>query len=370
MKINLIIVFVLSVVLVSCKNIAEQPIENNSDFVEITKAQFESENMVIGEPILFPFSDLLYFTGTIIPSVNGQAQISLPLPGIITKIHCSPGQIISKGSIMFEVSGHGFIDQQKDFAESSAIVARLESDFLRAKELYEQNITTQKDFSFAQSNYYAQNANYEALKIKLVSMGLDVAKIEKGQFYESYTIKSPMSGFISSINAIIGQYIEPQQQIAQIIDENSFKLKLFIFEKNISKIQKGQTVSFYLNADKSIKYKAVINAVGKTIASDSKSIECFAVIDNPKNLNMVSHQFVEGEVYTATDSLLSVPETAVITSENDSYLLIYDKEVDSIYYFKKMKVKTGRTFNKYIELTEQIPEGKILVSGGYNIQID
>ncbi len=370
MKTNLIIAIVLCMVFVSCKNETEQTTDNNSGLIEISKAQFESEKMEIGEPMLHSFSDVVYFTGTIIPSVDGQAQISLPLPGIISKIHCKPGQIISKGSVMFEVSGNGFIDQQKDFAESSAIVSRLKSDYLRAKELYENKIATQKDFTYAESNYYAENAKYKTLKIKLESMGLDVSKIEKGLFYSSYTIKSPINGFVSSINATIGQYIEPQQKIAEIIDDKTFQLRLSVFEKNINKIKIGQTVDFYLNSNKSVKYQATINAVGKTIIPESKSIECFALIDNPKSINMVSNQFVEGEVYTAIDSAMSVPETAIVYSENDSYLLIYEKEANSIYYFKKTKVKTARKANNLIELTEKLPKSKLLVKGIYNIQIE
>ncbi len=370
MKTNLIIVFALSVILISCNDKIEQTTENNSGFIEISKTQFESEKMEIGEPKLNPFIDEVYFTGTIIPSVNGQAQISLPLSAIIDKIYCKPGQILSKGSALFEVSGNEFIDQQKDFAESSAIVSRLKSDYLRAKELHENNIATQKDFTYAESNYYAENAKYKTLKIKLENMGLDISKIEKGVFYSSFTIKSPINGFVSSINVTIGQYVEPQQKIAEIIDDKSFQLRLSVFEKNITKIKNGQTVAFYLDGNKSLKYKAVINAVGKTIIQDSKSIECFALIENPKSINMVSNQYVEGEVYTAVDSVLSVPETAIIYSENDSYMLMYKKEINSIYYFKKLNVKTGRKANNYIELKEQLPASRLLVNGIYNIQIE
>lgn len=370
MKTNLIIVFVLSLIIGSCNNKSEQNTGNDSGLIEITKAQFESEKMMMGEPLFSPFIDVVYFTGTIIPSVDGQAQISLPLPGIIDKIHCKPGQIMYRGSVMFEVSGNGFIDQQKDFAESSAIVSRLKSDYLRAKELYQENIATLKEFTYAESNYYAENAKHKALKIKLESMGLDVSKIEKGEFYSSYTIKSPLHGFVSGIHATIGQYVEPQQNIAEIIDDKSFQLRLSVFEKSINKIKTGQTVAFYLNGNKSVKYQATINVVGKTIMPDSKSIECFAVIDNPKSIHIVSNQFVEGEIHTAVDTVLSVPETAIIHSENDSYLLLYEKEASSTYYFKKIKVNTGRKVNNYIELTEQLPSGKLLVNGVYNLQVE
>lgn len=370
MKINIIAILVLSVIIVSCKSKTEQIAENDSELIEITKAQFESENMVIGVSSLYPFNDVVHFTGTVIPAIEGQAYISVPLTGKISKIHCKPGQIINKASIMFDVSGNELVDIQKDFAESSAIVSRLESDYLRAKELYKDNIATQKDFSLAESNYFAENAKYRALRIKLESMGLDVSKIKKGEFYSSYTIKSPINGFVSSINASIGQYVDPQQKIAEVIDSQSFQLRLFVFENNINKIKIGQTVLFYLQGNKSEKYKATINIVGKAIMPDSKSIECYAVIAKPYNTNIVGNQFIEGEVYTAVDSVLSVPESAIIHSENDSYLLIYEKEIGSTYYFRKIKVITGRKANNYVELKEQLPTNKLLIDGVYNIQVE
>ena len=370
MKINLIIVLFVSMIALSCNSKSEQTTEDNSELIEITKAQFESEKMVIGEPLLHPFSEVVHVTGTITPAVDGHAQVSLAMPGKINKIYYKPGQLINKGAALFEVSGNEFIDLQKEFAESMAIISRLKNDYLRAKELYSEKIVTQKDFTYAESNFFAENAKYKALKIKIETMGLDISKIEKGEFYSSYNLKSPINGFVSYINVAIGQYVEPQEKIAEIIDVNSFLLKLSIFEKNINKIKTGQSVVFYLNGNKSVKYKATINAVGKTIQTDSKSIECYAKIENPTNINMVNNQFIEGEVHSGVDSVLSVPETAIINSENDAYILMFEKEKNKSYYFKKIKVQTGRKANNYVELKEQLPSVKLLVNGIYNIQIE
>jgi len=370
MKKNIIIALFISLLIVSCKSKQVETTESVSGYIEITKAQFDSEKMKIGEPMLHPFSDVVYFTGNIIPATDGRVQISLLLPGIIKDIHTKPGQAINKGSAMFEVSGNEFIDQQKDFAESSAIVSRLKNDYLRAKELYSENISSQKDYTYAESNYYAENAMYNALKIKLESIGLDVSKIEKGEFYSSYTLKSPINGFVTNINATIGQYIDPQQNIAEIIDDKSFQLKLNVFEKNISKLKTGQMLEFYLNGNKSSKYNATINSVGKSILPESKSIECYAVIENPSDINIINNQFVEGEVFTSADSVLSVPESSIINSENESYVLLFEKEQNSIYFFKKIKVSTGRIANNYVELTEPLPSNKLLIDGVYNIQLE
>jgi len=369
-KLNVIMFFVLSVFVISCKHKPEQKVDKDSSLIEISKAQFESEKMVIGEMSLQHFADKVHFTGAIVPSISGQAKISLPIPGIIDKIRCKPAQRVTKGSVLFEISGRWFIDLQKDYAESSAILAKLQSDFKRAEELQEENIGTRKEYTAAKSSYYAENARYKALKKQLSSMGLDVTKIEAGAFHSSFPVKSPISGYVTSINVAVGQYVEPPQSIAEILDNHSFQLKLSIFEKGLQKIETGQMVEFYFNADKTHKYNATLSAIGKTIMSGSKSIECYAKIENINNINMVCNQFAEGDIFTTVDSIWAVPETAILESENNFYILLFEKEDNSAYYFKKEKINTGRKSNNYIELTEQLPSKKLLLSGIYNIIIE
>lgn len=370
MKLDIIIFIVISLAIASCSNKSEQSSNNEADLIEITKAQFDSEKMEIGEPSLKPFSDVVYVTGTIVPSLDGHAQISVPVSGSIIKIHCKPGQIVRKGSVMFDISGNNFIDLQKDFAESSANVSKLKQDFLRLQELYKDSITSQKDYISAESNYLAENARYASLKIKLESLGLDVSKIERGEFYLTYSIVAPISGFISNIDASIGNYAEPNNKIAEIVDDNSFQLQLSVFEKNGNEIKTGQKVSFYIGDNKLVKHNATITAVGKSIMPEHKSIECFAAIDNPQSLNLIGNQLVECEVCVSNDSVLSVPETAIYNSESESYLLLYEKEANAIFYFKKIKVKTGRKANNYVELKELLPSNRLLINGVYNIQIE
>jgi len=371
MKLNLIpILFIFSVLLFSCKNKTTEVAEPETGLIEITKAQFNAENMEFGEPSVSSFSDWVHFTGTVIPSVNGQAQISVQTQGIITRINCKPGQYIARGAILFEVSGNEFIDMQKDFAESVALFQRLKSEYERQKELNHENIGTKKELILAESLFNGEKAKLNALKIKLDKLGLDIAKIEQGTFYTSYSVAAPIKGYVTKVAATIGQYIDPQQTIAEIIDNDSFQLLLSVFEKDINKVKAGQLVDFYLSGSKSEKYLAKLISTGKIINSNTKSIDCFAEIQNFENIQLVSNQFVEGEIIVASDSVLSIPESAVLKSENESYVLSFEKETDELFYLSKLKITTGRKNNGLVEINEIPGSKKILLKGVYNIQIE
>lgn len=371
MKQNLaFIMLIFSMMLCSCKNKTTEVSEPETGLIEITKAQFESEKMEFGEPILSPFYDLVHFTGSVVPSVNGRAQISLPAQGLVSRIYCKPGQLVSKGTLLFEVSGNEFIDMQKDFAESAAMLNRLKTEYERQKELMAENIGAKKDFIVAESLYNVEKAKFNALKIKLEILGLQVKQIEEGEFYTSYSVKAPIKGFVNNINTHIGQFVEPQQTIAEIIDTESFQIKLSVFEKDINKVKEGQNVEYYLAGNKNEKYSALIKLVGKSINSETKSIDCFAEIKNPGTNSLVSNQFIEGDIITGSDSVFSVPENAILKSESETYVLVFEKETGERFYFSRQKVTTGRTNNGFVEIAG-IPESKkILVEGAYNIKIE
>ena len=371
MKSNLVLIILISGIFIySCKNKSSEVVQPETGLIEIAKTQFESEKMEFGEAKMASFTELVHFTGNIVPSVTGQAQISLPARGLIMRINCSPGKEISKGAVMFEVSGNEFIDMQKDYAESVALLKRLKTEYDRQKELTTDNIVAKKDFIQAESMYNIELAKCNALKIKIQLIGLDAARIETGQFYNSFTVKAPVKGYITSINANIGQYIEPQQIIAEIVDPSTFRARLSVFDKDINKVQAGQDVVFYPSGDKDQKYKAKINSVGKAIDSFTKSINCFADIENISNVSFVSNQFIEGDIIVASDSAYSVPESALLKSEDQSYILSLEKTDNDIYYLGKLKVNAGRINNGMLELKDNPGSNKILLKGVYNIKIE
>lgn len=360
-------------ILVSCNSKTTESIETvepQSNLIEISKAQFKSELMEFGEPQLMPFSEALKFTGTISPSTTGIAHISLPATGVIDKIFCNPGSLVSKGQVLFEVSGNEFIDMQRDLAESSAKLIQLKSNFEIVKDLFNDNVGTQKEIILAESSYKSENAKNTALKLKLEKIGLDVSKIENGVFYPSYSLKTPIKGYVTSINATIGQYIEQQQIVIEIIDIQQFQLKLSIFEKEINKLQPGQDVEFYLAGNKNEMHKAKLIVVGKTLNANSKAIDCFAKIEDLKNLKLVSNQFAQGNIIVGAVSVLALPETALLKSEDKMYVLSLEKENDESYFFNQVEVETGNKHKGFVELIGKPAINKLLINGAYNIQIE
>ncbi len=85
---------------------------------------------------------------------------------------------------------------------------------------------------------------------------------------------------------------------------------------------------------------------------------------------MINQQFAEGNIIVSSNDANSVPEAAIIRSENNDFLLELNNETNDSNYFKPVKVTTGRTYNNFTELVGDLPGNKILTHGSYNIQIE
>jgi cobalt-zinc-cadmium efflux system membrane fusion protein len=336
----------------------------------VTQEQFNAGNLEIGEPVKMSFEDIVRCNGNIVTEPSGNARISTPIQGFIRKIKCSGGQKVFRGQELFELSGNEFIELQKDLAETASQLKRLKSEYERVKSLYEEKVGTEKDLILAESEFRASNAKYSALKIKIRSLGLDESRIETGDFYESFSLRSPINGSVSKVDVAIGQFADLQTILAEVFDTDRLRLKLEVFEKDFNKLREGQTVKFNLLGDTGKYFSARLRAIGINIDEGTKTITCYAGIDDSGNTHFVNNAFISATIITGNDTVTAVPEEAVLRSEGSSYILEYTGTENSNYLLKRIRTLTGRINNGYTEVFNITPETRLITKGAYNIGVE
>ncbi len=352
-------------ILVSCGSNPE-PVEEPSGQIKITSQQFTSEGMQLGELETMAFESTLKCTGTIVPQPDGMAKVNALIPGVVKAIYCANGKYVEKNQPLIEIAGNEVIDIQKDYAEASANYKRIRSEYERTKLLYEEKVTSEKEFVIAESGYYVAKAEYNSLKSKLEAIGLSIAQIEHGDFYSSYSLSAPIKGYISSLTANIGSYVDPQAMLCEIADPDKFQLRLSVFADNISGVSKGQTVRFK-SVNTGGEYFATISSIGISVDSDSKSVDCYATITDESYTDPIANIFVESEIITRLDTVYALPSDAIIKTETGHAVLVLQKQEGEEYFFEKVILSTGRMNNGYTEILGKPVEGRILVSGVYNV---
>ena len=346
--------------------------EESSDarLIRLTQEQFAVNGMKLGKVSSYDFENIIDCNGYVAATPNGLASVSTQVGGLVKRINVAAGDIVKKGEVLCELTSNDFIKMQQEFSEASAKLKQLRSDYLRSKELYSQDIGSEKDFVAKESAYKAMKAKYKALKLQLTLLDLDVKKIENGDLFLTYPVVSPIRGQVSDVYINLGQYVEQQQKLMEVVDESQLQLRLSVFENDIYYLKPGQKVNFYTINNKDSVYTATLNNISKSIDPDTKTITCLADIEQAQGVNFVNNAFIRAGIITDKQEAPALPNSAFIKSGTSYYVLSLEKKEGDTYYFHKVKVLTGRVSKHFIEVKNPGDLGEVLVSGVYNLKVD
>lgn len=365
---NFLYIFVLLAVfsiLQSCSN-TENLSEDSSELIEITKQQFVANGMEMGKIETKIFETQVKSNGVIEPMPNGIANISVPVSGKISNISSFNGKYVKQHEVLMQVSGNSVIDIQKEFAEAAAVFRRSKNEFDRVKSLFTDKVISEKEYVISESEFKSALARYNGLKMKIEAIGLSTSKIENGDFQISYSIKAPISGYVSNQKVHLGSFVDSQSEILEVINPDLFQLKLVVFANEISQIKQGQSVKFKsINSD-GFSFARIITT-GVMVDEATKSIICYAALNEKNQPQLIANNFIEAEIITGVDTVFAIPAEAIIKQESSAFVLILKKQDDEKFQFEKRIVKIGAQFNGFVEIIGGNIEGSILVKGVYNI---
>jgi cobalt-zinc-cadmium efflux system membrane fusion protein len=347
---------------------SEDVLSNQVDLIQVTQKQFETENMKIGEVTLQFFEEEINCNGYISSPPNGMAQISTYLSGIVESVECSTGDYVHKGQTLCMISGNELIDIQQEYAETAAILKRLQTDFERSKVLFDEKIGSEKDYIASESEYKAIRAKYNALQMRLQLLKLDVLKIEAGEIYSSFPVTTPISGYITSLDMVLGQYTEEQKPLAEIIDVNQLQLKLSVFENDINKLKPGQSIRFNSLGESPLVHNANLISIGKTIDPVSKTIQCIARIKNEPGTMYINSSYVEATIIADRTELDALPNEAILKLNSENYVFAVEKSDNQNFFLRKVKVRIGRVSNEFSEILDAEGLGNVIIKGVFNLQ--
>jgi cobalt-zinc-cadmium efflux system membrane fusion protein len=365
---QLLIFATVSFVFSDCGSKSQEPAEEPTDLVEITNLQFLTDSMQLGEIEKRVFESTVKCNGTIVPLPDGKAKVNALFQGVVSRILCENGQYVQVNQPLIEVTGNEILDIQNAFAEASANYKRLKSEYERIKSLYHEKVTSEKDYIQAEAEYKTALSRYTGLKIKIETIGFSAAKIENGEVYAFYSIKSPINGMVSNLTATIGSYLDTRTELFEVINPERFQVKLSVFAKDISALKKGQSVRLKSTNTEDIRV-ATLSSLGIIIDDDSKTIDCYALMADKTASDFVANEFVEAEIITNKDTVKALPSGAIIRNEQGYFILVLNRQEDENYFFSKVEVKPGRLHEGFTEISDSKIEGLILTNGVYNISL-
>lgn len=269
----LLLVLVLGVV--ACEGNKETPIATEveaTDQITVTKVQFERNGMRIGPAVAMAFTTEVPVTGMIDVPPQNRAIVNAIMGGYIKKTPLLVGNTVKKGDFLVSLENQEFLKLQQHYLEIKSQLRFLQMEYERQKQLFAENITSQKNYLKAESEYQTARATLTGLRKQLEMLNFSVAQIENGQMSAVANIYAPISGVVSKMNVAMGSFVADATPILEIVDTEHIHLELNVFEKDILKVQQGQTIQFKIPEASEELFEAEVYLIGASIEANRTKI--------------------------------------------------------------------------------------------------
>ena len=375
-KLYKILTLSIIITLLNCgkksNNVSEVESQNtgiSTTDIQVTQAQFEQSKMALGSFREKPFPIVVNANGMIDVPPENRAVVTASMGGYIKTTPLLIGDKVKKGDLLVTIENPEFVSMQQEYMETSEQLTYLKAEYDRQVTMKTENITSQKSYLKAESDYKTAVARHTGLDKQLRMLNFSPSAVKKGHISSVARIYAPISGSITKVNVTKGAYVSPANVILEIIDTDHIHLELSVFEKDIMTVKKGQPINFKIPEASSEIYKAEVYLVGTSIEAN-RTVKVHGHLEDDTDHNFLTGMFVNAHIITASHVAKSLPSEAIIEIDGVSYVLILDKKENDSYYFIQKEVVVKGSYGGFSELEHNKafqPNTQFLTNGSFNL---
>ncbi len=283
--------------------------------------------------------NIQYITnGIFIP--KQEVDISAETPGRVTSVLVKEGSKVGAGQTLAIIKG----DKQNVMVANAQIVYdNAKSEVARFESAYATGGVTEQQL--AQMKLQLENA-----KNNLQSAKLNATDVN---------IKASFAGVVNSKTIEPGSYVNPGQQLFNIVNISTLKLQVNVDEKTIGRIKMGQKVKVESAALSGQEWSGVVTFIApKADASLNFPVE----IEIKNNGSNELKAGMYGTVVFGNEELIAalvIPRAAFVGNVSSNKVFVA-KDGKAIL----KEVVSGRHFGEYVEIVSGISSGETVITSG------
>lgn len=363
---KIIAIFTISYLLFSCGKKEEKKetfqIAAAENQITLNDAQIKNSGIEVGTLGTDEISAKILLNGTIDVPPQNLASVSAPSGGYVRYIRHMPGMHVSKGETLAILEDPQIVQLQQDYLLAQSNLGYAKKDYARQKDLNQSKASSDKVMQMSQTEAQNQNIMMRGMAEKLRALGINPNNLTAQNIKRSIAVSSPVSGYVSSVNVKMGQYVSPTEMLFDIVNTEDIHLALKVFEKDLNKISLNQKVFAYTNQNPNKKHEANIILIGKDFQQDKSVIVHCHFLNYDKNL--IPGTYMNAEVETNSQTGNNVPDDAVVTWEGKQYIFEEVKPKT----FKMVPVTIGNSENgrtEILNLNANFKNKKLVNKGAY-----
>jgi len=175
---------------------------------------------------------------------------------------------------------------------------------------------------------------------------------------QSLEVRAPISGFLSNIDAEIGQNINRGQRIGQIDVLDDYKISVSVDQYYISRVEVGTPGRFDLDGKT---YDVVVDKIFPEVVNDAFTVDVAFAGEVPENLRRGQRITVEMNFGAPSESLM-VARGGFQQQTAGRWVYLVSEDRESA---RRVPVRLGRQNPRFVEVLEGLRPGDRIITSSY-----
>lgn len=297
---------------------------------------------------------------------QSEATVTPVIGGNISSINVIEGDEVKKGQVLAYLSHPEIIKVQSDYLETFNRLDFLKKDFKRQEKLYKAGVGSGEIFQKAASALESAKGRLSGMEAQLRQLHINPETVKNQGIQQRIPVLSPINGAVQAVHIKTGQFVQAQYNMFEIINTHHVHADLMVFEKDVSKVEKGQKVYFNITAQPGKEWVATILSISKNFEQEPKALHVHAEIEN-RTEKLVPGMYVRGKIAVEDLQTIAFPESAIAKKTDKYFVFTAEREGDG-WSFKPKEVITGAKDDEWVEvkfLEEITGETKFAYNNAY-----
>lgn len=274
-----------------------------------------------------------------------QLELRTELGGKISTLNLPSGGLVDKGQVLLQLD----ISEEKARLRAADVSARLNKLTLeRNKKLRKQNRVSAEALDQAEANY----------QTALAEVAAQQAIINKK------TVRAPFSGRTGLHTLEVGQYLNPNTPLSQLIGINNFIWVDFSVPQDFPALNEDSDI--VVNLGSSHRLKATLLARDAQVNNNSRQLRYRARLEKTNEILLNGNSIVNIELATGqTQAAVWVPDISITRDQSADYIYLLKADNSGEFYrAKRQRVELGPRHNNGFILKNEASPGALIASIG------
>ncbi len=321
------------------------------------------------------FSGSVRASGVVLSKKNLDVIVSAPFAGVLQPEHNgrvpNVGSPVRSGQVLATLTpaaqtADGSDNFAKQYVEAKTRKQLAASEFARAKQLYDTQAISSKEYQEAEAEFKEAEANFAAIA-KYVQP--DDEKPQRPNEF-NFLLKAPISGIVTEAPFVLGKQFDAGEPLFRVVNSSTVWLQAFVPVAEAGKLRSPRRAEFRVAGfDETFEVNernGKLVSFSSVVDEKSRTVPVIFEIVNPQQRLRIG-MFADVLIKTGKEeNLLVVPESALIEEEGQ-YSVYVHVEGEA---FAKRDVEIDGKDSGYVAVMKGVREGERVVSrGAYQVRL-